>query len=60
MCGHALLIHTNHCDFESLEEAQDHKLLATIHIVEGDHGKALDNLKYVNSIFVEHAEEVKT
>jgi hypothetical protein len=59
MCGHALLIHTNHCDFGSLGEAWNRKLLATIHIAR-DHGKALDNLVYVNSIFVEHAEEVKT
>jgi hypothetical protein len=27
MCGHALLIHTNHGDSGSLEEARDHKLL---------------------------------
>jgi hypothetical protein len=60
MCGHALLIHTNHCDSGSLEEARDRKLLATIHTAEGDHGKALDSLVYANSIFVEHAEEVKT
>jgi hypothetical protein len=60
MCGHALLIHTNHCDSGSLEEAQDHKLLVTIHTAEGEHGKALDSLVYANSIFVEHAEEVKT
>ncbi|CAK9192198.1 unnamed protein product [Sphagnum jensenii] len=58
MCGHALLIHTNHCDSGSLEEARDRKLLATIHTAEGDHGKALDSLVYANSIFVEHAEEV--
>ncbi len=60
MCGHALLIHTNHCDSGSLEEARDRKLLATIHTAEGEHGKALDSLVYANSIFVEHAEEVKT
>ncbi|CAM6070755.1 unnamed protein product [Sphagnum tenellum] len=44
MCGHALLIHTNHCDSGSLEEDQYHKLLVTIHTAEGDHGKALDSL----------------
>jgi hypothetical protein len=27
--------------------------------VEGDHGKAFNNLVYVNSIFVEHVKEVK-
>lgn len=59
MCGHALLIH-NHCDSGSLEEARDHKLVVTIHTAEEDHGKALDSLVYANSIFVEHAEEVKT
>jgi len=47
-------------NFGSLEEAQDCKLLATIHIAKGDHGKALDNLFYANSLFVEHAKEVKT
>jgi hypothetical protein len=41
MCGHALLIHTNHGDSGSLEEAWDRKLLVTIHTAEGDHGKAL-------------------
>ncbi|CAK9190590.1 unnamed protein product [Sphagnum troendelagicum] len=58
MCGHALLIHTNHCDSGSLEEDQYHKLLVTIHTAEGDHGKALDSLVYANSIFVKHAKEV--
>jgi hypothetical protein len=60
MCGHALLIHTNHYDSGSLEEAQNHKLIATIHTAKGDHGKALDNLVYANSIFVKHVEKVKT
>jgi hypothetical protein len=39
--------------------SKDHKLLATIHSAEGDHGQALDCLVYANSIFVQHAQEVQ-
>lgn len=52
LCEHALVIHTEHCEPGSVDEASDHRLLAIIYSAQGEHGKALDSLVYANDIYV--------
>jgi len=52
LCEHSLVIHTQHCEPGSVEEASDHRLLAIICSAQGEHSKALDSLVYANDIFV--------
>ncbi|KAG0616157.1 hypothetical protein M758_5G094400 [Ceratodon purpureus] len=52
LCEHALVIHTEHCEPGSVDEAADHRLLAIIYSAQGEHSKALDSLVYANDIYV--------
>lgn len=54
------MIHTEHCEPGSVEEASDHRLLAIILSAQGEHSKALDSLVYANDIFVNFDLQVTT